>query len=160
MATLTRWSDPIAPTWLGNDRDPQPFTIRYKRMSRGEIKEMQVRLRELYGSDPTAAKLAEAYAAVVKGPLRAAGAQDGEPALVVDGEKILDGDLAALFAVGLEEGPLVHGPLIHEITRTLFVVVNGLPEVLEGESSGSRGGASSTRAGRTEDGEPARIADA
>jgi hypothetical protein len=145
---LTRWSKPIPPKWLGNDQDPQGFTLRYKRMSEGELRALRdalIALRE--NKDASAADLAAALKPYVQGPK----APDGAPvALVVDGHEVRDGDFEALLKVGLDDGPGVHTALNQEVITTLMREVNGLTGAAEGESEGSRGGASTTRAGDIE----------
>lgn len=134
MASLTRWSDRIAPRWLGNDRDPHPFSLQYRRLSRGEGQAFDQQLRELqeagaYTVDGLHALLAPA----VRGPLRAPDAPEGAPALSVDGEPIQERDLLGLLRLGMEEGARLKDTLVAEIVATLLRV-NGVSEVEKGES--------------------------
>lgn len=145
MANLTRWSKPIPPRWLGNSEDKQPFAMRYKRLTRGELRALGEALQAA-PAEATPEQLAEVYGPYVQGPLAADG---GPVALTIDELAIPSGDLAGLFRACADELG-AKDSLINEITDTLLAAVNGLKGSAAGESSGSRGGASTTRADPSE----------
>lgn len=157
MANLSTWSKPIPPKWLDNHESPEAFALEYKRLTTGEWKLLAGALEDFKGD---AEALAKVYGPYVRGPLRHPAAAAGTPALVVDGVAVLEGDLVGLMRVGLQEPAMLHRRLLDEIEATLFHDVNGLPKDALGESSGSRGGASTTRADPTEAASPAPVATA
>lgn len=149
MATLTRFEE-RTPRWLGNAEQADPFRLRIRRMTNGDLREFFARYHALgeKGKAATAADVAELFAPVVQGPV-------GD--LTIDGEKIET--LERLIEVACLELVTFRDNLIAELLE-LVTSVNRLEELRVGESAGRRGGGSTTSPAPSETEPPAKPAGA